>query len=286
MSKPLSILYFGTPRFSVFVLEALVGAGYTPAAVVTTPDRPAGRGLKVTESPIKEWSLAHDLPVIQPESLKKDSPELDLIKNTEWDLFVVAGYGKILPQELITLPRLGALNVHPSLLPRFRGPSPIESQILSDEREVGVTVLLMDDQMDHGPIVAQARITPDPWPVKTHVLEDILWAEGGTLLTELLPDFIAGTITPEPQDHEKATTTTFMKKEDGHLDPHADPYQNYLKYCAYDGWPGTYFVVERHGKTIRVKVNEAKFENGEFTILRVTPEGKREMSYDDYLRSA
>ncbi len=285
MSKPLSILYFGTPRFSVFVLEALVTAGYAPTAVVTTPDRPAGRGLAVTQSPIKEWSLEHSLSVIQPESLKKSSPELDLIKNSEWDLFVVAGYGKILPKELVDLPRLGALNVHPSLLPRFRGPSPIESQILGDEREVGVTILLMDDQMDHGPIVAQARITPDPWPVKTTTLEDILWAEGGSLLVEVLPDFIAGTITPEPQDHEKATTTTFMKKEDGHLDPKADPYKNYLKYCAYDEWPGTYFVVERLGKTIRVKVNEAKYENGEFTILRVTPEGKREMSYEDYLRA-
>lgn len=275
LKSSLKIAYFGTPRFSVFVLEALIDAGFPPSLVVTTPDRPAGRGLELAKSPVKVAAETHAIPVVQPESLKRESAELDSIMNSDWDLFVVAGYGKILPQSLVDLPKYGSLNVHPSLLPRFRGPSPIETQILTDEREVGVSVMKMDAEMDHGDILAQARITPDPWPLRTSELEDILWAEGGSLLVESIPPYVSGELMPEPQDHSRATYTGFMKKEDGKLDLLADGYQNYLKFCAYDEWPGTYFF--KDGK--RVKIVEATLENGLFKPLRVIPEGKKEQDW-------
>lgn len=269
------IAYFGTPRYSVFVLEALVAAGYAPTLIVTSPDRPAGRGLKLTPPPVKDWALVHDIPFIQPASLKKPDADLDVLKNSEWDLIIVAAYGKILPQAILDLPTYGSLNVHPSLLPRFRGPSPIESQILADEREVGVSVLLMDAEMDHGPLLGAARITPDPWPMKTRELEDILWTEGGSLLAEVIPSFLSGELKPEAQDHSKATLTSFMKKEDGLIDLSGDGYQNYLKFCAYDEWPGSFFF--KDGK--RVKIVSADLQNGQFVPLRVIPEGKKEQDF-------
>ncbi|MEK7063436.1 MAG: methionyl-tRNA formyltransferase, partial [Patescibacteria group bacterium] len=209
----MKLAFFGTPRFSCFVLDALDAAGYTPALIITTPDRPAGRGLELQMSPVKQWAITHNVDVIQPTSLKGDALDADVkaspLLNTEWDLFVVAGYGKILPKRIVDLPKYGSLNVHPSLLPRFRGPSPIESQTLQDEKEVGVSILVMDEKMDHGPILAQARITPEEWPLRTRELEDMLWSEGGDLLGESIPAYADGSLVPEPQDHSAATTTSF-----------------------------------------------------------------------------
>ncbi|MEK7531119.1 MAG: methionyl-tRNA formyltransferase [Patescibacteria group bacterium] len=277
MSK--SIAYFGTPRFSTLVLDALRDTPYCPALIITTPDRPQGRGLAMTASPVKVWAETNGIPTITPENLKTD-PELDIFANSEWDLFIVAAYGKILPTETLSLPAHGCLNVHPSLLPRYRGMSPIESQILNDERVVGVSVIRMDEEMDHGPILAQASIVPDPWPPRTRDLEDVLWHEGGLLLTEVIPEYLAGTMEPGTQDHSLATYTKKMTKNDGLIDLTADPYTNYLKYCAYDEWPGTFFFKNKK----RVKVTQAEFVDGHFIIQRVIPEGKKEMAYADFER--
>ena len=277
MKKPdTSIIFFGTPRFAVYVLEELAEVSIVPAIVVTQPDRPAGRGLKVKEPPVKTWALEHGIPVIQ-ESLNAKLQTL----NVSLDLFIVAAYGKILPAELLNLPAKGVLNVHPSLLPKFRGASPIESQILADEREVGVSIMELDEEMDHGPIVAQASITPEEWPIRASMLEELLAREGGKLLAEAIPPYMEDKIIPEPQDHTKATFTKKISKEDGLIQLSDDPYSNYLKFCAYDGWPGTYFF--QNGK--RVKIADAKYESGAFAPLRVIPEGKKETGYQDYLRS-
>ncbi len=284
-TNPLRVAYFGTPRFSTFVLDALYEAGYTPTLVVTTPDRPAGRGLQLTESPVKKWALEKEIAVTQPETLRKESPELSILKNSEWDLFVVAGYGKILPTEIINLPKYGALNVHPSLLPRFRGSSPIETQILQDEKTIGVSILLMDEEMDHGPIVAQKSITPETWPMQITALENMLWQAGGSLLVESIPPFIDGSLVPTPQDHTKATLTKKMEKEDGLINLSDDGYTNYLKFCAYGEWPGTFFFVEKGGKKIRVKIKDAAFDGQIFLPTIVVPEGKNEQPYSTLLAS-
>lgn len=273
----MAIAYFGTPRFAVWVFEELAGAGIVPNLIVTQPDRPAGRGLALTAPPVKEWGALGDIPVLQ--------DDLAALHNSEIDLFIVAAYGRILTPDLLSIPTRGTLNVHPSLLPRFRGPSPVESQICADERECGVTIIELDAEMDHGPILAQASVTPDPWPVRASVLKELLAREGGKLLAEIIPPYMEGGITPEPQDHARATYTSKMKKEDGFLDLSADGYQNYLKFCAYDEWPGTYFFVKRDGKDIRVKITDAEYKNSAFVPLKVIPEGKKEMLYANFMHN-
>ncbi|HEY4510757.1 MAG TPA: methionyl-tRNA formyltransferase, partial [Candidatus Paceibacterota bacterium] len=175
--KNMNFAFFGTSRFAVRVLEELALANLIPTVVIATPDKPKGRGLLATPSPVKVWAQENNVEVLQPENL--DGEFVAELKNTQWDLFVVAAYGKILPKELFELPRLKTLNVHPSLLPRLRGASPIQSAILTDEKKTGVTVMLINEKLDHGPVVAQASIEPKPWPPKASELEEVLAREGG-----------------------------------------------------------------------------------------------------------
>lgn len=277
-----SIAFFGTPIFAVYVLEELKTMGIEPDIIVTAPDKPAGRGLELTAPPVKEWALEQGIPVLQPESLKEQNlPDrqagdaLELLQNSEWDLFIVAAYGKILPKSVIDLPRRGVLNVHPSLLPKFRGASPVESQILEDEQETGVSIMLIDEEMDHGPIVAQASIVPEEWPVRANLLEELLAREGGKLLGEAIPPWLSGDIEAVEQEHAKATFTKKIAKVDGEIDLGDDDYQNYLKFCAYDGWPGTFFF--KDGK--RIKIVDAEYKSDVFTPLRIIPEGKKETDF-------
>ncbi len=230
------------------------------------------------------WAEERNIDVLQPEKLDATDAEAEILLNSEWDLFIVAGYGKFLPSNLLSIPKYGTLNVHPSLLPKFRGPSPIETQILNDAKEVGVSIILLDEEVDHGPILAQAAITPEPWPFKRSMLEDLLWHEGGKLLAEAIPLLVEGSLPAEPQNHTEATFTEKLKKEDGLVDLEGDAYQNYLKFCAYEGWPGTYFFTKRGDKETRVKIIDATYDNEMFTPTRVIPEGKKEMAYEDFLR--
>jgi len=204
----------------------------------------------------------------------------------EWyhcDLYIVAAYGKLIPKTILYIPAHGVLNVHPSLLPKFRGPSPIESAILSDETQTGVTIMQLDPEMDHGPIVAQRELVVKDWPPKGSVLTRDLAHIGGTLLAEIIPKWMEG-FPAEPQDHAKATFTKKITKEDGLIDLSADAEKNYKKICAFDEWPGAYFFIERKGKKMRIHINDAAYTNGVLQIIRITPEGKKEMSYEDYQR--
>lgn len=285
-----NMAFFGTPEFAVHILEELEEVGIVPSIVVTQPDKPAGRGLLLAEPPVKKWALEKGIPVIQPKRLAAEEPDADILWNSEWDLFIVAAYGKILPNSILKLPHRGTLNVHPSLLPKYRGPSPIESQILADDTDTGVSIIVLDEEMDHGPILAQARITPEEWPLRASVLEEILAREGGRLLAESLVPYMVQELIPEPQDHTKATFTKKIEKEDGlihigHPMSDVEAYQNYLRFCAYDEWPGTYFFVERNGKKVRVKITDAEYKDGTFTPFRVIPEAKKEMNYEDFVRN-
>jgi methionyl-tRNA formyltransferase len=285
MSSRPRIAFFGTPDLAVYVLEELLGAGIVPDIVVTVPDKPAGRTLVLTPPPVKVWALEHDVPVLQPESLRarEDCPEL---ANSEWDLFIVAAYNVILRPWVLELPKHGNLNVHPSLLPKLRGPSPIRSALLRDTpSDVGVTIIDLDEAVDHGPIVAAASVELPEWPIRGRALDELLFREGGRLLAEVVPLWLRGAITPEVQDDSKATFTQKLVKADGKLDLAADPYENYCKYCAYDGWPGTFFFAACGGKQVRVKVGDAHYEDGAFVIDTVIPEGKKEQPYDVFTRS-
>lgn len=267
------IVFFGTPEFSVSVLEELYKKNIVPTLIITTPDAKVGRGLVLTPPPVKVWAEKHDIDIIQ-------NHTDDMLVNTEWDLFIVASYGKILPSEILDLPRKGVLNVHPSLLPKFRGASPIVSAILSDEKETGVSIMLLDEKMDHGPIIAQASVEIDNWPPKASVLEDILVTEGGKLLAEIIPPWMKGEIEAVEQDHGKATFSKKIAKEDGLLNLDDNDYTNFLKIQALEGWPGTYFFVNDK----RVKVADADYIDDKLVITRVIPEGKKEMNYEDFLR--
>lgn len=214
-----------------------------------------------------------------------DIPELvDELSREPWDVFVVASFGALLPKELINMPRHGTINVHPSLLPRLRGPSPIRSAILYDEKATGVSIMFLDDKMDHGPLLAQKRVLVEPWPPRGKVLDELLAREGGRLLAQVLPLWVAGEIEAREQNHDLATYTKVFEKEDGLLDISASAYTNLLKIRAYEGWPGTYAFFTRAGKRIRVQILDAHLASGELVIDLVKPEGKKEMSYAAFLR--
>jgi methionyl-tRNA formyltransferase len=284
--KKLKIAFFGTPEFSVSILNELEKAGILPSLVVTNEDKPKGRKLILTPPPVKDWAVARNIAVIQPKTLRDGTVLADLRKE-RWDLFIVAAYGKIIPKEIIDLPLHRTLNVHPSLLPKFRGASPIESQILNDEEHVGVSIMILDEEMDHGPVVAQEEIAKKDigngdWPARAHDLEKKSAEVGGALLARTIPLWIDRSVEAVEQEHHRATYTKKISKEDGLIDLSADPYQNFLKIRAYEGWPGTYFFVPEN---IRVVIKDAFYQNGNLVITRVIPEGKKEMSFEEFHRT-
>ena len=276
-------VFFGTPDLSVTILDELARAGFLPSIIVTRPDAPVGRGNVLTPPPVKVWAHAHTVPVLQPQKMTPDFIA-DLQKET-WDVFIVAAYGKILPQTLLDIPAHGTLNVHPSLLPRLRGPSPIVSAILTDESETGVSIIVLDAQMDHGPIVEQEVVEITDWPPRASDLERLLAKRGGELLADTLIPWVRGEIRARAQEDTHATFCKIIKKEDGLINLSDDPYQNLLKIRAFDGWPGTYTFFERGEKKIRVQIIDARLSpDGSLEIITVRPEGKRDMPYADFHR--
>jgi methionyl-tRNA formyltransferase len=270
------------------VLEELRAAGFLPSLVVTVPDKPKGRKMILTPPETKVWAEQNGVPVIQPQSLREEKNPgiVDKIKSyapSGFDFAVVASYGKIIPQNILDIPRLGMLNVHPSLLPKLRGASPLQSAILT-ENETGVTIMRLDADMDHGPIVAQKKVEVADWPPYESDLENLLGRIGGKLLAEKLPNWLSGKIIETPQDHELATFCKKIEKEDGLLNLENSAETNLCKIRAYHIWPGAYFFALRGGKKIRVKVTRAAVVDGKLVIEKVVPEGKKEMDYEDFCR--
>lgn len=270
-SEKLNFTFFGTPDVASETLEILKRAGFTPALVVTSPDKRQGRKMALTSPPVKVWAEANNIPYIQPEKLK-DSPELqESLRGS--DLSIVVAYGKIIPDDMLNFPRLGSINVHYSLLPKYRGASPVESAILNGEKVTGVSIQKMVYQMDAGPILAERKteIGPDE---KAPELRKKLIKIGGELLVSTLPRIIAGEIKEVPQKESEATNCQKIKKEDGLVDLNGDAEQNYNKFRAYAHWPRTFFF--KDGK--RIIITQAKLENGQFVIEKIIPEGGKETS--------
>jgi len=278
------IVFFGTPDFAVWTLDALLAKGVCPDLIVTAPDKPAGRGLIETAPKVKLWAQKHDIPTIQPLEVKSDTfrKEIESRIGGRPDLYIVSAYGKILPRDLIEQPVHGTINVHPSLLPHFRGATPLESAILADAKDTGVTVMRIDEELDHGPILAQEKASLALWPIDTDTLGMKLATLGGTLIADILPKLFDGTLREVPQDHTQATFTKKIKKEDGLIDLTADGYTNFLKWNAYKGWPGSFFFVEKNGKKLRVSIRDAVYTDGAFIPTRLVPEGKKEMSKEEF----
>lgn len=270
------LAFFGTPNFSVIVLNELKKKGIVPEIIVTAPDKPQGRGLKLTPPPVKIWAEENSIEYIQPEKL--DDRFLERVK--DFNLFIVSAYGKILKKEVLDIPKYGTLNIHPSLLPKFRGASPIEGAILEGERETGVSIMLLDTEMDHGPILAQEKITLNGTE-KSPNLEKTLAIIGGKLLAKTIPGWTKGEIKEVEQNHSIATYTKKITKDDGLIDPDGNGEINWKKFRAFYGWPGIYFFINNK----RIIVKDAEFENGVFKIKRVLPADGKEIEYEDFLKT-
>ena len=238
----------GTPPFAVPCLEALAASGYDLVGVFTSPDRPSGRGRHLSESPVKQAAAARGLPVFQPEKLSEASSFQQLASLTP-ELIVVAAYGQLLKKNVLELPRHGCINVHPSLLPRYRGASPVAGAILNGDRVTGVTIMLMDAGMDTGPILVQAHapITPED---TTGSLTALLARVGAAVLVQTLPLWLEGRLTPHPQDDSQATYTKPVTKEDGRLDWKLPAPELWLRVRAFNPWPGAYTTW--NGKRLKI----------------------------------
>ncbi|MCX7892000.1 MAG: methionyl-tRNA formyltransferase [Burkholderiales bacterium] len=210
------IVFAGTPEFAVPALDALVTAGEDIALVLTRPDRPAGRGLAVSESPVKRAALAHGLPVFQPHSLK-DAEAQARIAATRPDLLVVAAYGLILPQAVLDVPRLGAINIHASLLPRWRGAAPIQRAILAGDEETGVSIMCMEVGLDTGPVLLEERIAIGAEDT-AGTLHDALAALGARLVVEAVEALAEGRLRPTPQPAAGVTYAAKIEKSEARID--------------------------------------------------------------------
>lgn len=280
-SKKLNFVFFGVSELSVKVLDILIKNGYMPDLVITTPDKPKGRKMIMTPPPVKQhmansgWQIG----IEQLEKLSAISHKLSAIRP---DLFIVASYGKIIPKSILDIPKFGTLNVHPSLLPKFRGPSPVQSFILSGEKETGTTIMLMDEQVDHGQIVSISKIKSQISNLNAKQLEEKLAELGGQMLVDIIPKWISGEIKPTEQDRNQATFTKKITKEDGLVDLEKDkPEIIYKKFLAYYSWPGIYYFAEKNSKKIRVIITDMELsETGKLKINKVKPEGKNEMEFE------
>ncbi len=268
----MKFIFFGTPYVARDTLEALLENGFKPELVVSNPDAPRGRGRVMTPSETKVLAEQHNLPVYTP--MRLDAEAVAEIKKYNCDFAIVVAYGKILPQSLLDIFPKGVFNIHYSLLPKYRGASPVETALLNNDAETGVTIQKMVLAMDAGDILAQEKVdvlNDD----NTTSLRKRLIDLGNEMLIKVLPDIQSGNLDLVPQDSDTVSFASKMKKEDGLISFEDSDLENWSKYRAYVEWPGTYFF--ENGK--RIKITKAHFDNGKFMIDRVIPEGKKEMDY-------
>ena len=277
MKNNLKIIFLGNPDFALPALEALVKEKYQIVGVVTAPDKPTGRKQILTPPPVKVLAQKHGLAIYQP----KDKTELlEIIKKLQPDLAVVTAFGMIFPKEVLNIPKYGFINVHPSLLPRWRGPTPIQTAILNGDEETGVSLFLLDEEMDKGPILAKAEIR-NPKSETYESLHDKLAKLGAELLIKLLPSMEALQLTGalEPQDESQATYTKKFSTQDAYIEPKdLEKAQNEgreiaveidRKIRALNPEPGTWTIL--NGK--RTKLLEAKIIDGRLKITKIQVEG-------------
>lgn len=298
------IVFYGTSPFAIPAFEGLIARNWNVIAVVTNPDEPAGRSQTLTPPPMKIAAASHKIPVFQPHNLKTELSSIP-----EHDLAIIAAFGTIIPQELIAAPRLGALNIHPSLLPRWRGPSPLQFTILQGDTEAGVSIMQIDELMDHGPLLAQQTYPlslehPMPYPE----LHDELARAGANLLLHTLPEWTDGRIAPVAQDDNKATYSKLLKKNDGRIDWSRPAEHIERMVRAFTPWPGTWTVWPSADRIYRIRIEAAavssedsgvgsagyvwspeknrmlvKTGNQSLEILSLTMEGKKPMDVASFL---
>lgn len=288
MQKKLNFVFWGTPDVASETLEILKTSGYLPTLIITSPDKPQGRKMSITPPPVKTWAIKNNIPYIQPEKntelleilssrgshSKGEGRSDEKLQEVQYDLSIVVAYGKIIPENILNLPKLGSINVHYSLLPKYRGASPVESAILNGDIKTGVSIQKMVYKMDAGDLIA-LKETEIGLNETAPELRSRLIKLGGELLVKTLPDFIENKLTSTPQNETLATHCTKIKKEDGEINLANDAIKNYNKYKAYFHWPRVFFFKE--GK--RTIITKAKLENNQFIIEKIITEGGKEIDY-------
>lgn len=277
------IVFFGTSVFAVPALQMLKKQSWAEIiAVVSTPSKPVGRKQEIAPSPVAAEAKRLGLPVLAPEKLK--NPEwLETFSKLNPDLVVLASYGKIVPQSTLDIPKHGFINIHPSLLPKYRGASPIEGAILGGDKKTGVTVMKMDAQMDHGPILSQTEIELHG-DERARELEAKLAQIGAELLIKTIPSYIHGEILLQEQEHDKATFTKLISREDGRVELNLPAEEIYRRYRAYDPWPGIWTVLRIKNQELRIKLLDIEFIDGKLKINKLQPEGKKPMTMEEFER--
>ena len=301
MSDPPRVLFYGSPDFAIPTLQALIDSPFRPIAVITQPDARAGRGRSLRPPPIKQLAAVHDIRALQPAKLR-DRAAIAQIASLRPDLQIVAAYGQLIPTEILDLPPHGSLNVHASLLPRWRGASPISAAILHGDTETGVSIMLVDEHEDTGDILRQQSTPVDP-SENAGELSDRLAQMGAQLLLETIPDWLNGAITPIPQDSARATRARRVKKSQGRIDwqKPADQIARHIR--AYTPWPAAATTLDQTpirvtlatysdfaapnlpGTILQAETTiDVATADGVLQIHRLQRAGKRELSAEEFVR--
>lgn len=301
--KPLNIIFAGTPDFAARHLQALINSHHNVIAVYTQPDRPAGRGKKLTASPVKELAVSHDIPVYQPGSLRKEPAQQELAALNA-DIMVVVAYGLILPKVVLDTPRLGCINVHGSILPRWRGAAPIQRALWAGDKETGVTIMQMDVGLDTGDMLLKTYLPIEDDDTSATLYEKLA-LQGPDALLQALEGLANGTLTAEKQDEALANYAEKLSKEEARLDWSKSATQLWQEVRAFNPWPVSYF--EHQGNTIKVwqtqvsttssnaapgtiisaskKGIEVATGDGVLTLLNMQLPGKKPLSVADILNA-
>ena len=307
------IIFIGTPEFGAIILEKMIKNGYKPGLVITAPDKPVGRKLAITPPPVKVLAKKHKITVLQPGKILDSKSQ---IQEFNPNLIIVAAYGQFFPKEILEIPTHGCLNVHPSLLPKYRGPSPIPHAILNGDRKTGVTILLIDEKTDHGPIIAQRTLVIEEQET-AETLYNKLANLGANLLMEIIPQWIKKMIKPKPQDDARASFTEILTRERGRINWKKTAEDLEKEVRAFYPWPGSYTFWQKISKLVIIKVLKARVYKapggiaypvgkvlvvpqneigiqcgkgflggaGDFIVIeKLQMEGKKEMAAEDFLR--
>src|SRR5437899_2521947 len=266
------LVFCGTPRFAVPTLEGLVEAGHSVPVVVTQPDRPRGRGMEVAVSPVKDAATRLGIAVVQPVTIKNNAEFRDQLVTIAPDAIIVVGYGRIIPQWMIDLPRLGNLNLHASLLPKYRGAAPIQWAIANGESVTGVTTMRIDAGLDTGDILMQREI-PIGLEDTAETLGPKLASIGADLMVETLRGLDSGQVPPTPQDHAQATLAPILEKEDGRMDFSRSAEDLFNRLRGFQPWPGAFTMFK--GKTLQVHRAQPRQHAVKLTPGEIAVEGTR-----------
>ena len=307
MKHPLRLVFCGTPEFAVPTLNSVVAAGDQVLLVVTQPDRPSGRGMELQFPPVKSAALAHNIPVTQPDKIKNNTEFRQLLETLRPDAILVVAYGRIIPNWMLELPRFGNINLHGSLLPKYRGAAPIQWAVANGEKVTGVTTIRIDEGLDTGDMLLAQAAPIGPEETAADLFKSLATI-GADLMVRTLAGLATGTVVPQPQDHSQATLAPVLKREDGLIDFSRTARQIYDRWRGFQPWPGAYtglrgkkLIVHRmhpvatpaiepgtlliEGDTLLMGCSSSVQPNGQAIALdEVQLEGRRRMPAAEFLR--